>query len=386
MTIRDMSNEISPRFRIGLVGGGLMGTDLFNLFSDFDFPLVWVVRNEKQCGEFSRRHARRCERLVGNRAADAAWMRGRVDSVLFSSSTDALEGCDIIFEAITEEVDAKRHLFNVIEQCAGDSTVLVSTTSSIRPSLLSQGLRRGERFAAIHFFYPVKMRNIAEIVFPEGSSEVTRNSIRSFLDAIGSRHIELPESESFLLNRVLLDYQATAYRVHLEKNIPLNVLDGIVKSVLHPSGVFEFFDAVGIDVARAAVSSYAECSSDPWYYAPLIGALGALVDGGRKGRKSGAGFYDYPLRTGMTTGLDDGDRYDDLSLLLVAVFINSCFSAMEREFCADGDLDSAIRESMGIDMGPMELAEIWGRQLLRKVLDDEYRMNGSNVLRPSAKW
>ncbi len=386
MTIRDMCSESSPRFRIGLVGGGHMGTDLFNFFSDFDFPLVWVVRNEKQCGELSRRHARKCERLVRSRAADAAWMRGRMDSVLFSASIDALEGCDIIFETITEEVEAKRRLFGVIETIAGDSAVLVSTTSSILPSLLSMKMRRRERFAAVHFFYPVKLRNIAEIVFPGESSEETRNSIRSFLAAIGRRHIELPESESFLLNRVLLDYQATAYRVHLEKKIPFHVLDEIVKSEIHPSGVFEFFDAVGIDVARAAVSSYAECSSDPGYYAPLVGALEALAEAGRKGKKSGAGFYDYPVSPTTTSLSIDGDRYDDLSLLLLAVFINSCFSAMEREVCIDSEFVNAIRESMGIDRGPIELAEMRGRERLHKVLNDEYGVTGSNAVRPSVKW
>lgn len=386
MTIRDMCIESSPRFRIGLVGGGLMGTDLFNYFSDFDFPLVWVVRNEKQCGDFSRRHARKCERLVRSRAADTAWMQGRMDSVLFTSSTDALEGCDIIFEAITEELEAKRRLFDVIEKNAGDSTVFVSTTSSIRPSRLSMKMRRGKRFAAVHFFFPVKLRNIAEVVFPGESSGETRTSIRSFLAAIGRRYIELPESESFLLNRVLLDYQATAYRMHLEKNIPLHVLDAIVKSIIHPSGVFEFFDAVGIDVARAAVSSYAQCAPDPGYYAPLIEALGALAKAGRNGKRIGAGFYDYPLSPGMTTVPTDCDRYDDLALLLVAVFINSCFSAMEREVCDDTELVNAIRESMGSDRGPVELAEMRGRERLRKILNDEYAVTGSEAIRPSRKW
>lgn len=381
--MRVMSTQKSAPARIGIVGGGFMGADLFNFFSESDLPTVWVVRNEEKCRELSVKYARKCERLVRSRALSEACMRSRIDSVKIASAAGALEDCDIVLEAITEEVDAKRDLFNVIEKVVRDSTLLVTTTSSIRPSMLSEGLSRGERFAAVHFFYPVKLKNIAEVVLPDSSSMRTRDMIRSLFSAVGRRFIELPDHEAFLLNRVLLDYQAAAYRIHLEMTIPLYRIDEMVKHAIHPAGVFEFFDGVGIDVARASVSAYTECVSDPGFYAPLLGALARLAQSGRKGKKSGAGFHDYPLKTPESpTRTDD----NDISLLLLAIFINSCFRAMELGVCPDRELDNAIRESMGIDNGPLALSEMMGRVRLRAMLNDEYRRTGHIAMRPSEKW
>jgi 3-hydroxyacyl-CoA dehydrogenase len=314
------------------------------------------------------------------------WIRKKTDSVMIASSADALEACDIIFEAISEDLEAKRALFDVLENVVDNEAILVTTTSSIRLSLMAMKMRRPDRFAAVHFFYPVKLKNIAEIVFPRETSAETRERIVSFLAAVERRYLELPEEEAFLLNRVLLDYQAAAYRIHGERNIPFYILDDIVKSAIHPSGVFEFYDAVGIDVAHAALCSYAEHSPDPGYCAPLITALSALMSDGKKGKKNGAGFYNYSPVNGMPSCRNDDVGRDDLGLLLLAIFINSSLRAMEKVICPDSELDSAIRESMGVDRGPLDLAETQGRARLSDLLNAEYLRTGSSAIRPSVKW
>ena len=380
MRYMDMKHLTS--FRVGIVGGGLMGSDLFGFLSDLNMPLAWVIRNDAQCGKAAERHARKLDRLVKNGAVDGSWRDMKRETVRIGSRLDLLLGCDFVIEAITEDAGMKTMLYEEMEQVLGEAAVISSATSSIRPSRLARGLRVATRFAATHFFYPVSLKNIVEVVFHPGASGRTREIVHACMASLGMRHIVLPEEEAFLLNRVLLDYQTEACRLRREKGLSLAARDRAVKRRIHPAGVFEFFDGVGLDTALAAVRSYA---GDDDYHAPLIEALTQTVEEGMLGKKSGAGFYTYPREIGEDFFEHDDTGYNELAGYLESVFLNSCFRAMERGICPDDELDRAIGESTGAGTGPLALADEIGRDRVRDILAGEYKRSGLAVFRPSLK-
>ncbi len=370
-------------YRIGVIGGGLMGADIFHFLSDLNFPLVWAVRREEAREALEKRFARKIDRIVRSGAIEEQERRSLMERILITTTLDDLSGCTIVIEAITEDVEMKRRLFMELEDVLPDTAVIATNTSSIRPSTLASVLRKRDRFAGLHFFYPVHYRNITELILTDETGEHAREALVAFLALIGRRHIEMHEREGFMLNRVLLDLQAAAYRIHHDEGIPLGTIDAIVKRDIIPAGVFSFFDGVGIDVAFAAIQNYVAGTKDAVFYEPLLCALHERAMKGRMGRKSGAGFYSYPVReSGADECIGEGEERF-ISLRLISLYLNSAFRAMEKGICPDSDIDYAIREYMDVDRGPIAMADEMGRERIRSVLNEGHRRTGFDAFIPS---
>jgi 3-hydroxyacyl-CoA dehydrogenase len=169
--------------------------------------------------------------------------------------------------------------------------IITSKSSSIIPSELNPSEQRKDKFVGLHFFYPVALRDIAEIIVTPDTSEETLHRVVFFLNSIRRRFLVLKEKESFILNRIFLAFQLEAFRLVNEKKASIHQIDKLVKEHFFPTGVFEFFDSVGLDVMLESVKNYSRTDPEPENYHPLIAHLQSLVSSGRLGTKTKCGFY-----------------------------------------------------------------------------------------------
>src|SRR3990172_1479955 len=212
--VRDMDEpEI---IKIGIIGNGKMGTDIFYYLADFNFHLTWVCRSEEGRKNSTDPFVRKLSRRRRSGLVDGAFVSYRMMNTNITTRLSELSDSDIVIEAIGEDTDAKAKLFGELDPLVRKDTVIASNSSSIKPSCFIKNVGRPEYYAGLHFFFPVKYKNIVEITTTDSTGERAINRIKKFLSIIERFYIILHESEGFILNRIFLDFQAQAYRYYAE--------------------------------------------------------------------------------------------------------------------------------------------------------------------------
>jgi len=209
-----------------------------------------------------------------------------------TTTFDALGDCDLVIEAIIENVDEKRAAFTMLEKIVRDHAMFVSNTSSLCITELAAATRRPDRFAGLHFFNPVPIMKLVEVIRGLATSDETYRAVFSFAQSLGKEPITAPDRPGFIVNRLLVPYLLDAIRAYEDGLGTLEDIDkGMKLGCGYPMGPFTLIDFVGLDttyyIANIMFDEYHEAAYAP---PPL---LKRMVLAGRLGRKSGRGFYTY---------------------------------------------------------------------------------------------
>jgi 3-hydroxybutyryl-CoA dehydrogenase len=209
-----------------------------------------------------------------------------------TTAFDALKDCDIVLEAIVERLDAKRAAYDALDRIVGAHTLFLSNTSSICITELAAGTRRPDRFAGLHFFNPVPIMKLAELVRGLSTSDETYRTALGFARSLGKEPITAPDRPGFIVNRLLVPYLLDAVRAYESGLGSLEDIDrGMTLGCGHPMGPFALIDFVGLDTTYYIANIMFEEFRDPAFAPPPL--LKRMVVAGRLGRKSGRGFYTY---------------------------------------------------------------------------------------------
>ena len=196
-----------------------------------------------------------------------------------------LSACTIVVEAIAEDLQAKRELYERLAGVLSDDAVLATTTSSLSVSQLATASGRPDRFGALHVFYPVHRMELVELSFPDAAAESTRARLREFCASLGKTAVEVPDSAGFVVNKLLFPYLFDAVRLLERNGLDAESIDTCMTlGAGHPMGPLALLDLVGLDVA-ASIGESIGCE--------VPSRLRELIAEGRLGRKAGAGFYEY---------------------------------------------------------------------------------------------
>ncbi|MCX6244196.1 MAG: 3-hydroxyacyl-CoA dehydrogenase family protein [Bacteroidetes bacterium] len=330
---------------IGIIGEGKMGTNLLYYLLDMHFSLTWICSPEADLEKIRKHFRKRLERSLDAGLFDEERFQDILIRVRISSDLNDISTCDLIIETIIEELEAKKNLFRKLDSIANPGCIFTSNSSSIHPSKLIPSEERKKQFAGLHFFYPVALKDIAEIIVTEETSPETLEKIRAFLHSIRRKFLVLREKDSFILNRIFLDFQNEAFLMVQEKKATLHQVDRIVRDRFFPLGVFEFFDSVGLDVMLASVKNYAEQDADRERFLSLIRKLDELVSAGKLGMKTREGFYaeDQPRDPGNPESDDE-----------IAGILRESYFASFRKFCSSSgippaEIKTAMDEYFGAD-------------------------------------
>jgi 3-hydroxybutyryl-CoA dehydrogenase len=204
----------------------------------------------------------------------------------------ALKDCDLIIEAITESVDEKTAAYKFLEAAVGQHTIFASNTSSLCITELAARTNRPDRFAGLHFFNPVPLMKLVEVVRALTTSDETYQALFAFTQALGKEPITAPDKPGFIVNRLLVPYLLDAIRCYERGLGTIEDIDkGMKLGCGYPMGPLTLLDFVGLDTTYYIANIMFDEYKDPMFAAPPL--LKRMVLAGRLGRKSGEGFYKY---------------------------------------------------------------------------------------------
>jgi len=339
---------------IGVIGQGKMGTNLIQYLTETAYNLCWIVSPgadpAKILNTFEKKIRRLSEHGIITPARSLQLMRTTI-----SAGISDLAGCDIVIETVPEDPALKKEVLAAADRVLNPDAILVSNSSSINPSELCPSRERAKNFAGLHFFYPVNLVNIVEIIQSAETSENTIARLNTFISAIKHKAILLREEEGFILNRIFLDAQNEAFRITYQGLASIEEIDQAVKGSLFPMGIFEFFDHVGIDTMLQSIKNYTRDYPHADYYKPLINELEKKVSLGQLGKKSGRGFYDY---SGNQPGIEitqaGPEKLEEIRNHLEFTYKNAARRFITHSGLTIDELNEALKEYFGTDKGPFD--------------------------------
>jgi 3-hydroxybutyryl-CoA dehydrogenase len=277
---------------VAIVGAGFMGTGIAETVAVAGIPVVVRDVDDASLGRAGERIDTSMARAVSGgklEARDAEAVRERIK---LTTRLEAIGEADLVIEAVPEDAQLKLRVMAGIAEVVSDDAIVASNTSSIPIAELAQAIRRPERMLGLHFFSPVPVMNLVEVVVALDTNERTVDSAKRFVERLGKRPIETKDRSGFIVNMLLVPYLMAAVRMYEEDFASREDIDnGMKLGCGHPMGPLTLCDFIGLDVLYAiGASLYDEFKRDEYAPPPL---LKRMVASGRLGRKSGRGFYEY---------------------------------------------------------------------------------------------
>ncbi len=280
--------------RVGVVGCGLMGSGITEAAARAGLEVHVVERDARALAAGRTRVETSVQRAVkAGKLADEDAERA-LARMTFATELEALADVDLVVEAVVESEPEKVEVFALLDRVvAAPDAVLASNTSSIPIMKLAMATSRPSQVLGIHFFNPVPVLPLVELVTSLLTSDETAERARHFAeDQLGKYVIRSKDRAGFIVNALLIPYVLSAVRM-LESGFATaeDIDTGMVKGCAHPMGPLALADLIGLDTTVAVANSLYEEFKEPLYAPPPL--LARMVDAGLLGRKSGRGFYDY---------------------------------------------------------------------------------------------
>ena len=280
--------------RVGVVGGGLMGSGITEVGARAGLSVVTVEVDDdaaKRAADRVESSLRRAEQRGKLTADDVA---ATLERITFTAELDALADRDLVVEAASEDEQTKLGLFRTLGAILeSPDAVLASNTSSIPIVKLGAVSGRADRVMGVHFFNPAPVMKLVELIPSLTTSPETMERMQAFVsDTLGKQPIEATDRAGFVVNSLLVPYLLSAIRMYEAGYASAADIDsGMVLGCGHPMGPLALADLIGLDTVRAIGVSMYEEFKEPLYSPPPI--LDRMVEAGLLGKKSGHGFYPY---------------------------------------------------------------------------------------------
>ncbi|MGB9415248.1 MAG: 3-hydroxybutyryl-CoA dehydrogenase [Acidobacteriaceae bacterium] len=281
--------------RVGVVGAGTMGNGIAHIFARSGFPVVLAEVDQpaldRGLSTIDKNLAREVAKgKLAQAEADAA--RARISGTL---DRGMLAGCDLVVEAATERFAVKQSLFQELDGLLATDAILASNTSSISITKLAASTRRPDRVIGMHFFNPVPVMQLIEVIRGLQTSQATFDTVKALSERLGKTPVEVNDAAGFVSNRVLMPLLNEAMFAVMEGVATPEAVDKVFQlGMAHPMGPLTLADFIGLDVCLDIMRVLEDGLGDPKYRpCPL---LIRMVDAGWRGRKSGKGFFEYPQK------------------------------------------------------------------------------------------
>ncbi|XP_036430848.1 hydroxyacyl-coenzyme A dehydrogenase, mitochondrial [Colossoma macropomum] len=284
---------------VTVIGGGLMGSGIAQVAAVTGHSVVLVDTSEDILKNSAKNIQGSLKRVAKKKFADKPEAGEEfVQKVLnnISTSTDVasvVQKTDLVVEAIVENLKVKRDLFSTLDKAAPAHTIFASNTSSLPIGDIASSTARLDRFGGLHFFNPVPMMKLVEVIKATGTSQQTFDALLDFTKALGKHPVSCKDTPGFIVNRLLVPYMLEAVRLYERGHGSKEDIDVAMKlGAGYPMGPFELLDYVGLDTSKFIIDGWYEKDPENPLFAPSP-LLTKLVSEGKLGKKTGEGFYKY---------------------------------------------------------------------------------------------
>ena len=277
---------------VGVLGCGLMGSGIAQVCAASGYRTIVREVDETLLERGLARIRSFVEDGVTKGKVTAEQRDTTLGHLTGTTTFEPLHDCDLIIEAIVESLDDKRRVYGALEKIVPQHTIICSNTSSLSVTELAAATRRPDRFAGLHFFNPVPIMKLVEVIRSLTTSDETYRTVFDFAQSLGKEPITAPDRPGFIVNRLLVPYLLDAIRSYENGLGTIEDIDkGMKLGCGHPMGPFTLLDFVGLDTTYYIAKIMYDEFHEPAYSAPPL--LKRMVLAGRLGRKSGRGFYEY---------------------------------------------------------------------------------------------
>jgi len=382
--LKSLGNKTDAKMEhIHVVGAGVMGGDIAAWCALRGYTVTLQDREQKYIDPAIERAAKLFAKRVRDddkRAATSKRLRSDLDG-------DGVAEADIVIEAIVENLEAKQSLYETLQAKMKPGALLATNTSSIRLEELRGVLREPQRFIGLHFFNPVAMLPLVEVIRCEDTDQDALDIGFAFTKSISKLPLECNSSPGFVVNRILAPYMAEA--MHLaEEGVSLAAIDDAAVAFGMPMGPVELADSVGLDVALHVSKVLGEAMGRP-----VPASLQAMVDDGLLGRKSGQGYYRWEngkaVKPGDENAHASGGISSDIEDRLVLSMVNEAVACLHDGVVADADLlDAGVIFGTGFAPfrgGPLNYARERGSTSVVMRLNELAKAHGERF-EPNSGW
>ncbi len=278
--------------KVGVVGCGLMGGGIAEVAAKSGFDVIVREVTDELLEKGEARIRKSMERAVQKEKLTAEDRDAALGRLSFTTEVPDLQGCDIVIEAIVEELAAKNALFGELDSLCGGGTIFASNTSSLTITDMAAATSRADRFVGMHFFNPVPVMKLVEVVRTIATSDETFDRAFAFSKALGKTPVAAKDNSGFIVNLLLVPYMLDAIR-QLERGVAgvEDIDTAMALGCGYPMGPFVLCDFVGLDTLNMIGEIMYEEYREARYAPPPL--LKRIVAMGRFGRKTGMGFYDW---------------------------------------------------------------------------------------------
>ncbi|MBE5321425.1 3-hydroxybutyryl-CoA dehydrogenase [Pedobacter sp. MR2016-19] len=279
--------------QIAVIGSGTMGNGIAHTFAQFNYKVNLIDINQTALDKAIQTITKNLDRQVAKGTLTEDDKASTLNNIsTYTSIKDGVQSSDLIVEAATENVDLKLKIFKDLDEYAPAHAILASNTSSISITQIAAVTGRGDQVIGMHFMNPVPVMKLVEVIRGYATSDETTSTIMSLSQSLGKIPVEVNDYPGFVANRILMPMINEAIYTLYEGVAGVYEIDTVMKlGMAHPMGPLQLADFIGLDVCLAILKVLNDGFGNP-KYAPCP-LLVNMVAAGKKGAKSGEGFYQY---------------------------------------------------------------------------------------------
>ena len=364
---------------VHVVGAGVMGGDIAAWCALRGHTVTLQDREQKYIDPAIER----AQKLFGKKVRDEAKRAATTERLRSDVDGSGVEDADLIIEAIYENLEAKQALYETLQAKMKPGALLSTNTSSIRLEELRTVLNEPTRFIGLHFFNPVAMLPLVEVIRCEDTDQDAMDIGFAFTKGIGKLPLECSSSPGFVVNRILAPYMGEAMEL-AQEGVPLAAIDKAAEDFGMPMGPVELADSVGLDVALHVSKVLGAAMNRP-----VPDALAQMVDDGRFGRKSGQGYYQWEDGKAIKPSATGGSVPEDIQDRLILPMVNEAAACLSEGVVTNADLlDAGVIFGTGFAPfrgGPLNYARERGVEAVLAALNSLAEQHGERFV-PSSGW